>query len=138
MPVRVEMHFAVGTFISEAHLVMDLEWDPNLEITVPSSQRVELTGGFRGGRGRGGFGGGGPGMGFPGGGMQVRMVTTWTDYQWDLTFDRDFSRAGVSAHSQNSPERPPVFCRRGPFRRDPYSPARRGESRRPGQDRKPG
>ena len=104
MPLRVEMRFGMGSFITGVELMLELDWDPEKPITLPLYQEVKMNrDGFGGGRG-GGFGGGRPGRGgggFPGGGggfprgggggsFRMETSTHWRDYQWDLEFKGDF------------------------------------------------
>ena len=97
MPLRVEMRFGIGSFITGIELKLELDWDPEKPITLPLYQEVKMNrDGFGGGR-RGGFGGGQRGRaggGFPGGGVgrsfRMETSTTWRDFQWDLEFEGDF------------------------------------------------
>ncbi len=104
MPLRVEMRFGMGSFITGVELTLELEWDPQRPITLPLYQEVKMNrdgfgrgrgGGFgdgQQGRGGGGFPGGGGGFPGSGGGRSFRMETstTWRDYQWDFEFKGDF------------------------------------------------
>ncbi len=130
MPLRVEMCFGMGSFITGVELMLELDWDSEKPITMPLYQEVKMNReGFGGGRG-GGFGGGRPGRGgggFPGGGggfprgggggtFRLETSTHWRDYQWDLEFKGDFFKV----------EEPPPRTRR-----------RQAGNRRPQRDEDP-
>ena len=123
MPLRVEMRFGVGSFITGVELTLELEWDHEKPITLPLYQELRMNReGFGGGRG-GGFGGGRPGRGgggfpggggrFPGGGggsFRLETVTTWRDYQWDLEFKGEFFKVeepSLQARRQRAGNRRP-------------------------------
>ena len=80
MPLRVELQFTMGAFVSDAQLRLDLAWSAEQEITVPRVQRIEMTRGGLGGR-RGPSGGNlGRGRGCAGmtdhGGWEARASLT--------------------------------------------------------------
>ena len=95
-PLRLKLRFSAGRMMSAATLTREMVWDAEQELSLPSSQLVELSfGGFRGG----GFDSGGPGMG----GGQIRISTEWSDYEWGLEFDSAFFE--VSEEPQPGPRR---------------------------------
>ena len=128
MPLRVELQFTMGAFVSDAQLRLDLAWSAEQEITVPRVQRIEMTrgglGGRRGpsggnlGRGRGfggGFGGNRGGFGGP-----MEISATWQNYQWNLSFAEGFFTA--QGGGQPGPQR--GRRRESPLEEDPFEEIR--------------
>ena len=115
MPLRLQLRFGIGVFISSALLKLDLAWNHRREMTVPRIQSIEMTSsGY--GRPDGGFGRGG-GMR---GGMQMEASTTWSDYQWDLTFDESFFKA----ETRPAPQRRQAQRREDRPEEDPFEEIR--------------
>jgi hypothetical protein len=83
-PLRLKLSFSAGPMMAVATLTRELAWDEEQELSLPTSQLIELSmGGFGGGPG---FESGGPG---PSGG-QLRISSQWSGYQWGLEFDTAF------------------------------------------------
>ena len=127
MPLRVELRFTMGAFVSDAQLRLDLDWSADQQITVPRVQRIEMTRGglgtrgapFGGNLGRGGGFGGGFGGNMRGFGGQVEVSATWQNYQWNLSFEE-----GFFTESRDRPRPQRTRRRESPLQEDPFEEIR--------------